>query len=100
MNSTHLALPDRSSKPRCSGFTMAIDNGLPFNYFCDLMESASEHVDFVKFGWGTSVVTAHVEKKISFLPSEGVQFYLGGPLFEKYILQNRFQQYRELLRDF
>lgn len=79
---------------------MAIDNGLPFNYFCDLMESASEHVDFVKFGWGTSVVTAHVEKKISFLQSEGVQFYLGGTLFEKYILQNRFQQYRELLRDF
>jgi phosphosulfolactate synthase len=78
---------------------MAIDNGLPFNFFCDLVGSASDHVDFVKFGWGTSVVTAHVEKKIAFLQSEGVHFYLGGTLFEKYIIQNRFEQYRELLRE-
>jgi phosphosulfolactate synthase len=79
---------------------MAIDNGLPFNFFCDFVGSASEHLDFVKFGWGTSVVTANVEKKISFLESEGVDFYLGGTLFEKYVIQNRFQQFRELLHDF
>ena len=79
---------------------MAIDNGLPFNYFCDLIGSASEHLDFVKFGWGTSVITANVEKKISFLQSEDVNFYLGGTLFEKYIIQDRFQQFRELLHDF
>jgi phosphosulfolactate synthase len=78
---------------------MVIDNGLPFNLFCDYIGSAADHVDFVKFGWGTSVVTPNVEKKISFLQSEGVHFYLGGTLFEKYVLQNRFQQYRELLID-
>lgn len=99
MSNTHLQLPDRSSKPRRAGFTMAIDNGLPFNLFCDFVESASDHVDFVKFGWGTSVVTASVEKKVAFLQNAGVHFYLGGTLFEKYIIQNRFQQYRELLRD-
>jgi phosphosulfolactate synthase len=79
---------------------MAIDNGLQFNFFCDFVGSASEHLDFVKFGWGTSVVTANVEKKIAFLASEGVDFYLGGTLFEKYVIQNRFQQFRELLHDF
>ena len=78
---------------------MAIDNGLPFNYFCDVIGTASDHVDFVKFGWGTSVVTANIEKKISFLHNQDVHFYLGGTLFEKYVIQNRFQQYRELLRD-
>jgi phosphosulfolactate synthase len=78
---------------------MAIDNGIPLNYFCDLIENASEHVDFVKFGWGTSVVTANIEKKIAFLRGAGVDFYLGGTLFEKYIIQNRFRQFIELLRD-
>jgi phosphosulfolactate synthase len=100
MSFTHLALPDRSVKPRTGGFTMAIDNGVPFNYFCDLIGSAAEHVDFVKFGWGTSVVTSNLDKKISFLKSEGVDFYLGGTLFEKYVIQDRFRQYFELLRDY
>jgi phosphosulfolactate synthase len=100
MSFTHLQLPDRSSKPRHRGFTMAIDNGIPYNYFCDLVSSASEHVDFVKFGWGTSVVANNVEKKIAFLRSEGVDFYLGGTLFEKYVIQNRFKQFFELLHDY
>ena len=97
---THLHLPPRSTKPRRFGFTMAIDKGLPYNYFADIVESASDHLDFVKFGWGTSVVTKDTAKKISLLRSEGVAFYLGGTLFEKYILQDRFDQFRELLRDY
>jgi phosphosulfolactate synthase len=79
---------------------MAIDNGVPLNYFCDIIESAADYVDFVKFGWGTSVVTPNVQKKIAFLRCAGVDFYLGGTLFEKYVIQNRFQQYFELLRDY
>ncbi|MBW4078580.1 MAG: phosphosulfolactate synthase [Acidobacteria bacterium] len=97
---THLQLPARSHKPRRAGFTMAIDKGLPYNYFADIVESASDHLDFVKFGWGTSVVTRDMEKKISLLHSEGVAFYMGGTLFEKYIIQDRFNQFRELLRDY
>jgi phosphosulfolactate synthase len=100
MSFTHLQLPERSSKPRNCGFTMAIDNGIPFNYFCDLVSSTSDYVDFVKFGWGTSVVATNVEKKIAFLRNEGVDFYLGGTLFEKYVIQNRFKQFFELLRDY
>jgi phosphosulfolactate synthase len=79
---------------------MAIDGGIPIDYFCDLVGSASEYLDFVKFGWGTSVVAGNMEKKISFLQSEGVSFYLGGTLFEKYILQNRFSQFCELAHDY
>lgn len=79
---------------------MAIDNGIPLNYFCDLIESGADHLDFVKFGWGTSVVTPNVEKKVAFLRSAGVDFYFGGTLFEKYVIQDRFLQYFELLRDY
>ena len=79
---------------------MSIDKGLPYNYFADIVESTSDHLDFVKFGWGTSVVTRDMHKKIALLQSEGVAFYMGGTLFEKYIIQNRFNQFRELLRDY
>ncbi len=79
---------------------MAIDNGVPLNYFCDLIDSGAEHLDFVKFGWGTSVVTPNVEKKIAFLRNANVDFYFGGTLFEKYVIQDRFRQYFELLRDY
>jgi phosphosulfolactate synthase len=79
---------------------MAIDNGIPLNYFCDLVDSAAEHLDFVKFGWGTSVVSSSVEKKIAFLRNHDVDFYLGGTLFEKYVIQNGFRKYFELLRDY
>src|ERR1022692_5069700 len=57
MEHTHLQLPSRSVKPRQAGLTMVIDKGLPLRYFADLIRSASDYVDFVKFGWGTSVVS-------------------------------------------
>lgn len=99
-NSSQLRLPERSAKPRDRGFTMAIDGGIPYNYFCDLIGETADHVDFVKFGWGTSVLARNIDKKIAFLQSEGVDFYLGGTLFEKYVLQNRFAQFVNLLREY
>jgi phosphosulfolactate synthase len=100
MEPTHLQLPSRSVKPRQSGFTMVIDKGLPHRYFADLVQSASDYVDFIKFGWGTSVVSLDMDKKIKVLQDENVNFYLGGTLFEKYIVQNRFDQFRELCQNY
>ena len=75
---------------------MAIDNGIPLNYFCDLIDGGAEYLDFVKFGWGTSVVTPNVEKKIAYLRSADVDFYFGGTLFEKFVLQDRLDDFRDL----
>lgn len=91
-----LDLPTRGAKPRREGFTMVIDTGLPTAYFTDLVESHGEHVDFVKFGWGTSLVTKHLRTKVKVLDAEGVDYYFGGTLFEKFVLQGRFDQFREL----
>lgn len=91
-----LQLPERAAKPRDVGLTMIIDKGLPQAYFVDLIESSGEHVDFVKFGWGTSVVTKGFETKLDVLRNAGVEFYLGGTLFEKYVLQERFDEFRAL----
>ncbi len=94
MNPTTLQLPRRTDKPRQSGLTIVIDGGLPAGLFADLMSSAAEYIDVVKFGWGTAVVTGGLRAKIEVLDSCGIGFYFGGTLFEKYVLQGRFDDYR------
>ncbi len=90
-----LSLPSRPSKPRAVGLTMMIDGGIPTGHFIDLINSHGEYVDFVKFGWGTSLVTKDIREKITVLAGAGVRFYFGGSLFEKSLLQGRLEQFRE-----
>lgn len=94
-----LQLPQRTSKPRGSGLTIMIDNGLPTRAFADLVESASEYVDIVKFGWGTSIVTRHLMEKIRVLKLLGIEFFFGGTLFEKSLIQGKLPQYLDFCRD-
>jgi phosphosulfolactate synthase len=94
MNQTTLHLPRRAEKPRAAGLTMVIDGGIPLWYFTDLMSSAEEYVDFVKFGWGTAVVSSDLRAKIKVLTTMDIGFYFGGTLFEKYVLQGRFDDFR------
>ena len=96
MNPTALQLPPRASKPRRTGLTMVIDGGIPVAHFADLISSAAEYINFVKFGWGTAVVTSGLQAKIDVLTANGIGFYFGGTLFEKYVLQGRFDDYRKL----
>jgi phosphosulfolactate synthase len=91
-----LLLPQRTSKPRSRGVTMIIDRGEPFSHFVDLMGSFGELIDFVKFGWGTSVVTKNFQAKLDVLRDADIDFYLGGTLFEKYVVQDRFDEFRRL----
>jgi len=75
---------------------MVIDTGVPLSHFSDVVESHADHIDFVKFGWGTSVVTTNFHKKLDVVKAANVDFYLGGTLFEKYVLQERFDEFRSL----
>jgi phosphosulfolactate synthase len=75
---------------------MMIDKGIPTRQFEDLIESHGEHIDFVKFGWGTSVVTKNFRTKLDILRDASVDFYLGGTLFEKYVAQDLFLEFRSL----
>ncbi len=95
MNPTALRLPARAAKPRRAGLTMVIDGGIPTAHFADLVSSAAEYIDFVKFGWGTAVVTSQLGAKIEVLAANDVGFYFGGTLFEKYVLQGRFDDFRK-----
>jgi phosphosulfolactate synthase len=75
---------------------MIIDRGVPLRTFVDLVESFGDHFDFVKFGWGTSVVTKNFEAKLDVLRDAKIDFYLGGTLFEKYVVQDHFDEFRDL----
>ena len=99
MNPTTLTLPRRSGKPREVGLTMVVDGGVPVGALRDITASAGEYLDFVKFGWGTAVVTRELGEKIELLEANDVDFYFGGTLFEKYVLQRRFDDFRKLCHE-
>ena len=94
MNNSALSLPARSAKPRKTGITMVVDGGVPLGTLDDVVASAAEYLDFVKFGWGTAVVSRELPAKIDLLRAHGVDYYFGGTLFEKHVLQDRFEDYR------
>jgi phosphosulfolactate synthase len=98
VNLTALDLPARSTKPRRSGITMVIDNGLPQAYFADAVASNAGHIDAVKFGWGTCLVTDSLERKIECLREHDIRFWFGGTLFEKFVVQHRFDAFLDLCR--
>ncbi|OCA88136.1 phosphosulfolactate synthase [Bacillus sp. FJAT-27225] len=93
MNYTGLELPVREMKPRSRGLTILIDNGIPEALFKDTIKSSAGFVDFVKFGWGTSVVTHSLEGKISCLIENEVDYFFGGTLFEKFLSQSKLDDY-------
>ena len=100
MNPTALRLPSRATKPRGNGLTMVIDGGLTLNLFADVVSSTPEYIDFVKFGWGTAVVTGGIRQKIDVLREHGIGFYFGGTLFEKFVMQERFDDYKRFCHEY
>lgn len=93
-----LDLPIRSQKPRRSGLTAVIDNGMPVAAFEDAITSAASVIDLVKFGWGTALVTPFLEEKTDCLNRHGVGYLFGGTLLEKFAAQDRAEDYFELCR--
>ena len=57
-------LPPRSSKPRKAGLNMIMDKGLSIREAEDLIERSSEYIDYLKLGFGTSIVTPRLKEKI------------------------------------
>lgn len=91
-------LPERPEKPRNSGVTMVMDKGLSVREAEDLVERASHLTDFVKLGFGTSMVTNQVEKKIKVYHQAGIKVYLGGTLFEAFLIRDRYEDYKKLIK--
>ena len=93
---THI--PVRPGKPRKEGLTMVMDKGLSLREAEDFAGVGSEYVDFVKLGFGTSVITPNVDKKIKTYHEAGMTVYFGGTLFEAFIIRGLFAEYVDLLK--
>ncbi len=86
-------LPERTVKPRQTGITMIMDKGLSVHEAEDFIESAGHLADFIKLGFGTSMVTNGVREKIKVYQQAGIKVYLGGTLFEAFVIRNKFEDY-------
>ena len=91
-------IPERPSKPRNYGLTMVMDKGLSIREAEDFMSVGSEYTDYVKLGFGTSLITPGFEKKIRIYKKAGTIPYFGGTLFEAFIIRNMFDQFVEFVK--
>lgn len=97
MNYSLPFLPERPEKPRKKGLTMMMDKGLSIRQVEDFLSASSELTDIVKLGFGTSYVTKNIEQKIKLYKEAGMTIYLGGTLFEAFIVRGMFDDYMKLL---
>jgi phosphosulfolactate synthase len=100
MNFKLAQMPDRLAKPRQHGITMVMDKGYSVDEAKNFLSVAHPHVDIVKLGFGTSFVTPNLREKIEVYRSYGLPIYLGGTLFEAFLIRNQFDDYVAVCKDY
>jgi phosphosulfolactate synthase len=93
-------LPVRTEKPRTSGFTMVMDKGLSLKEVENFISANSDFADIVKLGWATSYLTKNLAEKIELYRDAGIPVYLGGTLFEAFVIRDQFDDYRKVLEKY
>ena len=91
-------IPERTQKPRENGLTMMMDKGLSINDAQNFIDMCGPYTDIIKLGFGTSVISPHIETKIKLYKDAGLSVYLGGTLFEAFIIRGMFKEYKDLNR--
>jgi phosphosulfolactate synthase len=79
---------------------MVMDKGMSTRQAEDMIEMAGDKVDFVKFGFGTSLVTPNLKEKIRLFKDANMKVYLGGTLLEAFLIRGKFDEYQKLLDKF
>ncbi len=90
-------IPERTVKPRNYGINMVMDKGLSLNEAKNLIQVSGHLIDFVKLGFGTSAISNNVKEKIALYHDADIHVYLGGTLFEAFIIRGKFAEYKALL---
>lgn len=93
-------IPERTEKPRNHGLTMVMDKGLGIEATKDFLSVAAPYVDIVKLGFGTSMVTSRLRDKIAIYQEYNIPIYLGGTLFEAFLIRNQMDDYIAILKDY
>lgn len=86
-------LGQRPGKPRVKGLTMVIDKGLGYNEMEDLVESAGNYIDYIKFGFGTACLYSSdvLKRKIGLCRLYDIHPCTGGTLAEVALAQDQFE---------
>jgi phosphosulfolactate synthase len=100
MNYQMPQMPQRTAKPRKGGLTMVMDKGLSIEEVKNFISVAGPYVDIVKLGFGTSMVTPNLKEKLAVFAKNDIPVYLGGTLFEAFLIRNCVDEYLAMIKDF
>ena len=95
MKSFEFLSKKREEKPRDCGITMVLDKGLGLETAESLMNISGEYVDYLKFGWGTSIVHEQdiIKSKVKMYQAHDITPYTGGTLFELAYNANKLDEF-------
>ena len=88
-------LNNREEKPRNKGITMVLDKGLGLETAESLMDISGEYVDYLKFGWGTSIIHDEeiIKAKVEMYKNHDIVPYTGGTLFELAFMNDKLDEF-------
>jgi phosphosulfolactate synthase len=92
-------LPQRTTKPRKDGMTMVMDKGISLRQAEDFVSVSEGFVDFVKLGFGTSLITKDTKQKVKVYKDAGMKVFVGGTLFEAFVVRDQFDDYLKYISD-
>lgn len=101
MKSFNFLLKEREEKPRQKGITMVLDKGLGLETAESLMNISGDYVDYLKFGWGTSIVHEQdiIKDKVAMYKSHNITPYTGGTLFELAYMNDKLEEFFQEAHD-
>ena len=101
MKSFNFLLKEREEKPRQKGITMVLDKGLGLETAESLMNISGDYVDYLKFGWGTSIVHEQdiIKDKVAMYKSHNITPYTGGTLFELAYMNDKLEEFLQEAHD-
>ena len=101
MKSFNFLLKKREEKPRKKGMTMVLDKGLGLETAESLMNISGDYVDYLKFGWGTSIVHEQdiIKDKVAMYKSHNITPYTGGTLFELAYMNDKLEEFFQEAHD-
>lgn len=100
MNYILSQIPERTKKPRQEGWTMVMDKGLSLREVENMLSTSIDYIDIVKLGWATSYVTPNLKEKIDLYHANNIPVYLGGTLFEAFVVRNQFEDYLRVIEKY
>jgi phosphosulfolactate synthase len=92
-------LPQRTEGPREDGLTMMMDKGLSLRQAEDFLSASGHLTDIIKLGFGTSLVSRDVKEKVKLYHNAGMKVYVGGTLFEAFLVRNDLKGYLKYIND-